>query len=458
MKKSLLKEHFNHIIREADEEQFQVKLQQIFKQNYPGFVSALGKFAADPKFRQFVQDTDAEKTKVSLAAINVTKLIPTQNEIDVDKSLAFPLTKAQAAAYALKGGTVKVASPIIVFNGKFIVDGHHRWSQLYAINKDAKIVAYNMTNPEIETPMDALKATQLAIIGAGATNIPKAEVKGKNLLRMDEDALKQYVVKEATDDVAAVFNKMKQLDSKEAIADYIWANVSEMQQTSQPVSGAPGRGIMPQADAVPGGIPKTIATLQQGIPLPVAEQLRKYIRSVVISELKKESVNKHKVREELLGELATIAKRFAKNNKLLKEVDGAILPSQNDVENIQIMAADIKKIRSILATLYKDAMDAQKENETPSMFMDAYVKILMSMLPITGALMDAQLLAGALKQGKLGLGGGSEFKLGSSVTAPKKTAPPTPPLPPKVPLPPLKKLPNQPPPLPGKKVPPIVRL
>ena len=99
MKKSLLKEHFNHIIREADEEQFQVKLQQIFKQNYPGFVSALGKFAADPKFRQFVQDTDAEKTKVSLAAINVTKLIPTQNEIDVDKSLAFPLTKAQAAAY-----------------------------------------------------------------------------------------------------------------------------------------------------------------------------------------------------------------------------------------------------------------------------------------------------------------------------------------------------------------------
>ena len=284
MKKTSLKKL---ILKEVDEQQFQSKLQKIFKQNYAGFVAALGKFAADPKFRQFVKDSDAEKTKVTLTAIDVKKLIPTQNEIDVDKSLVFPLTKAQAAAYALKGGTIKVASPIIVFNGRFIVDGHHRWSQLYAVNKEAKIVAYNMTNPEIKTPMDALKATQLAIIGAGATNIPKAEVKGKNLLRMDEATLKQYVVTKTTDDVAAVFNKMKQLDSKEAIGDYIWSNVAEMQQTSQPVSGAPGRGIMPQADAVPGGLGKTIATLQKGVPQvsAVAEQLRAMIKKVVKEEL-----------------------------------------------------------------------------------------------------------------------------------------------------------------------------
>lgn len=160
------------------------------------------------------------------------------------------------------------------------------------------------------------------------------------------------------------------------------------------------------------------------------------------------------VREELLNELTAIAKRFAKNNKLLKEENTAILPSQKDAENIQIMAGDVKKIRSILTTLYKDAIDAQKENETPSAYMDAYVKILLTMLPITGALMDAQFLAGALKLGKLPLGGGSEFKLGNSVTAPKKTPPPPPPLPPKVPLPPKQKLPPTPPPPPGKKLPP----
>ena len=275
------------IVSEADESQFQSKLQQILKQNYSGFVSALGKFATDPKFRQFIKDTDENKSEINLVSILVTKLIPTQNEIDVDKSLAFPLTKPQAAAYALKGGSVKVASPIIVFNGKYIIDGHHRWSQLYAVNKDAKIVAYNVTNPDIKNPLDALKATQIAILGAGATKIPKATVEGKNLLRMDEATLKDYVVKTVTDPaVVEVFNKMRQTDSKESIANYIWSNVESMQQTSQPVSGAPGRGIMPQADAVPGGLTKTISTLKQGIPLPMAEVLRKAIRKIIIKEVR----------------------------------------------------------------------------------------------------------------------------------------------------------------------------
>ena len=289
LRKYLAALHLNaneSIVSEADESQFQSKLQQILKQNYSGFVSALGKFAADPKFRQFIKDTDENKSEINLVSIPVTKLIPTQNEIDVDKSLAFPLTKPQAAAYALKGGSVKVASPIIVFNGKYIIDGHHRWSQLYAVNKDAKIVAYNFTNPDIKNPLDALKATQIAILGAGATKIPKATVEGKNLLRMDEATLKDYVVKTATDPVVEVFNKMRQTDSKESIANYIWSNVESMQQTSQPVSGAPGRGIMPQADAVPGGLTKTISTLKQGIPLPMAEVLRKAIRKIIIKEVR----------------------------------------------------------------------------------------------------------------------------------------------------------------------------
>ena len=176
--------------------------------------------------------------------------------------------------------------------------------------------------------------------------------------------------------------------------------------------------------------------------------MNKKLKSLVQQEIR------NAIRDQSLAELAQIAKRLAKNSKLLKEADGAILPSQKDAENIEIMAGDVKKIRGILTSLYKDAIDAQKENETPSAYMDAYVKILLTMLPITGALMDAQFLAGALKQGKLMLGPGSEFKLGNSVTAPKKTPPPPPPLPPKVPLPPKQKLPPTPPPPPKGKTPP----
>ena len=146
--------------------------------------------------------------------------------------------------------------------------------------------------------------------------------------------------------------------------------------------------------------------------------------------------------QKALKQLEEIALRLLIRKRILKEVE-EILPTQSDADNIQIMSGDIKKIRSILATLYKDAIDAQKENQSPSPYMDAYMKVILAMLPITSALGDTRILAGALKQGKLQLGNNSEFKLGSSLTAPKKTPPPPPPLPPKVNIP--KKLPPVPP-------------
>ena len=262
------------LLNEADSK-FDNKLKQIFKQNYPGFVSALGKFVGDPKFRKFIKDTDTSKSQVSLKAIPVSKLIPTQNEVDITKSLGFPLKKnPDSAKIALNGGTVKVMSPIIVFNGKYIIDGHHRWSQLYAMNKDAKIVAYDFTNPDITKPTDALKATQIAIVGAGATKIPTASAKGINLLTIGEAELKKYVQETIVDAVINLFKEIKDIDGKDAIADYIWDNVSSMKKTSQPVAGAPKRDVMPQADlGVAGdtGLKKTIDTLKQGIPLPVSE-------------------------------------------------------------------------------------------------------------------------------------------------------------------------------------------
>jgi hypothetical protein len=279
------KENTMKPIKEVDNAQFEKKLKQIFKQNYSGFVSALGKFASDPKFRQFIKDTDETKSSVQMTAIPVKNLSPTQNEIDVDGSLAFPLTKPDAAAFALKGGSVKIKAPIIAFNGKFIVDGHHRWSQLYAMNQDAKIIAYNFTNPDIKNPLDALKLTQVAIVAAGASKIPSATVKGKNLLQMGESELKEYVIGKVTDPVVDVFKKMKKLETKEAIADYIWKNASSMQKTSQPVAGAPGRGVMPQADDVPGGQKSTVAQLSQGVP-QLAE-LRRIIRKFVLQEVKR---------------------------------------------------------------------------------------------------------------------------------------------------------------------------
>jgi hypothetical protein len=83
---------------------------------------------------------------------------------------------------------------------------------------------------------------------------------------MSEADLKAYVEKTLTDDVLELFKKVKKLESKADVAGYIWTNVQSMQKTSQPVSGAPKRDIMPQAGEVPGGQNATIDTLKKGLP------------------------------------------------------------------------------------------------------------------------------------------------------------------------------------------------
>ena len=177
--------------------------------------------------------------------------------------------------------------------------------------------------------------------------------------------------------------------------------------------------------------------------------MNKKLRQVVQQEIR------NAIREQMLIELGNIAERITKKSNLLKEAD-EMLPTQKDAENIEIMAGDVKKLTGILATLYKDAMDAQKENQAPSPYMDAYIKLVLAMLPITSALKNAGVLGGALKQGKLSLGGGSQYNLGKSATAPKPTPPPVPPIPPKLSIPPVNKLPQAPkkfgpPPVPPKK-------
>lgn len=232
------------IIKE-DEEQ---DLKDLLKMDYPLFVRELGDDIKDPKFINAIKSlSDKHPLNFRTVAPKVSDLQPTQNEIDVDKSLKFPLTNADSAATCLKGGLIAVAGKRIITGGggKFIIDGHHRWSQVCALNPEAKIAAIDLS--DIKDPMKALKATQLGI-AADLGKVPVAKVEGQNLLKMSKDALISYVIKTITPEVLEVFKKAGKGDSPETVGQFIWNNVDKMQQNNQPVSGAPERGIMPQTD------------------------------------------------------------------------------------------------------------------------------------------------------------------------------------------------------------------
>lgn len=249
--------------------------------NYEAFVSALKSNASDPKVQAFIKagkldkNENDDKFTFSGTDLGVSGLIPTQNEIDVDKSLAWPLKKSATFLNYVKGAgqSFTLGSPIVTYQGKYIIDGHHRWSQLYACNKDAKIKAIDI-NVEGLSPLDVLKAVQAAIaIETG--DVPVQSVEGINLLKIDKSGLDSWldsfnaspaffadvgadaeamkimesatgtVQKEAADVSEEDFEKAKKL-----VGDFVWVNVQDMQANSQPVAGAPKRDFMPQTDNV----------------------------------------------------------------------------------------------------------------------------------------------------------------------------------------------------------------
>jgi hypothetical protein len=228
-----------------DEDQ---ELKNLLKMDYSLFVKELGDNIKDPKFKNAIKSlSDKHPINFRTVAPVVGNLKPTQNEIDVDKSLKFPLTNAQSAAICLKGGLIAVAGKRIITagDGKYIVDGHHRWSQVCALNPLAKIAAIDLS--DVKDPMKALKATQLGI-AADLGKVPTANVQGTNLLKMGKDALISYVEKTITPDVIEVFKKAGKGDNAKSIGEFIWTNVEKMQKDNQPVPGAPKRDIMPQTD------------------------------------------------------------------------------------------------------------------------------------------------------------------------------------------------------------------
>ena len=235
-------------------------------QDYVSFVKQLGSNANDPKTIAFIEaglkDGDKKDDVFSFSneSLAVKNLIPTQNEIDVDKSLAWPMKKPESfISYTAGDGPFEIGSPIITFNGKYIIDGHHRWSQLFACNAEASIKSINISLKNIE-PLDALKAVQAAI-ASQTGNVPTQSVQGTNLLKIGEGELKSWIddnVKDAF--FEAIKENKKSMDSMKAVVDgedpkeivknYIWKNVTVMQKNSQPVPGAPKRDFMPQTDDV----------------------------------------------------------------------------------------------------------------------------------------------------------------------------------------------------------------
>ena len=115
------------IVKEILSEQELSPGQEIIMQNlgkkYEAFVTTMSDDAGDEKVRAALKaglnDGDIEDDKIAIKEVSVPvkNLRPTQNEIDIDKSLNWPLVKSSALLKDyLKGQDVVIMAPIVTLN------------------------------------------------------------------------------------------------------------------------------------------------------------------------------------------------------------------------------------------------------------------------------------------------------------------------------------------------------
>ena len=239
-------------------------LQKILKnKKYSEYIDTLNKMLDDPKAKILLKDGfGGELGNMQFTFkkrnIPVRKLRPTQSEIDITKSVDFPLEHPENIDNFYKNADAcEIIMPLITFRGNYIIDGHHRWSQVFAFNPDAKMVCFDY-DADI-SPIQMLKATQGAIAAVKAENgdgkIPVNTVDGENVFdeKLDSNVIKDHIKKTAVDGVVDTFKKYKkELTDIDKVSDFVTDNLMSLKANNYPETikgeSAPNRGLMPQTD------------------------------------------------------------------------------------------------------------------------------------------------------------------------------------------------------------------
>lgn len=287
--------------REMTEKTSGAMMKEIDEMDYAKFVGYLGDNANDPKLKAAIasglEDGDKEDdvfTFSKMVGVAVRGCKPTQSEVVLSKSLSFPLpdsdkdrlTKLMSSNNSSPYTIIKDGQPIpiVIFNDgttNYVIDGHHRWSQVHAVNPDAYLTALVMTAKKAISAAsigtEILKAVQLSILkvvqdnsSEGGAKLPSARGgnnPAENLFECSEADLKKYVVDNVGPTFLEVAVETKKITeaTPEAAADYIWENVLNLRDKSQPIENATSRELMPQTDGGENGVDsKAVGALIKG--------------------------------------------------------------------------------------------------------------------------------------------------------------------------------------------------
>ena len=224
---------------------------------YDDYVDTLNKMLEDPKAKTLLEDgfggeLGDTKLTFSVKEIPVSQLMPTQSEIDLDKSLKHALTKKESLEKTFTD-PIEINKPIVTFRQNYVIDGHHTWLQAIAINPKGKILSFNYDGDI--SPIQMLKAVQgtIAAVKADDNNnngkLPSNKVDGPNFFdkSFDEKKIKKYLEETFDESLTNIYCKyLDNCKNKKDIIDYLIERLLDIKSNNYPFESAPSRENMPQ--------------------------------------------------------------------------------------------------------------------------------------------------------------------------------------------------------------------
>jgi hypothetical protein len=138
----------------------------------------------------------------------------------------------------LSGEAVQIVLPVVLYEWsgrKYILDGHHRWSRVHALNSAGKIKAIVLTSNKPMSPLRMLAVLQLAI-AAATDGVPSSSAGKKEtnlLLATSNDATAAYVQASMSDAFVELYNAtLGTNQTRETIGAHVMRSIAIMQLTS----------------------------------------------------------------------------------------------------------------------------------------------------------------------------------------------------------------------------------
>ena len=222
--------------------------------NYKNYVDTLNKMLKDPKAKTLLEDGfggELGDTQLifSIKEITPQSLVPTQKEIDMDKSIKFPLTKRVSLEESFED-PILIVKPIITFRQNYIIDGHHSWLQAAVLNPTGKLLCFDYDGDL--SPIQMLKVVQGTIAAVKASQniekLPSNKINGPNIFDKEfgKKEIKKYLKDNIVNELIPSFLKFTEQDDKEDLIDFLVDRILDIKTNNYPFEYAPKREDMPQ--------------------------------------------------------------------------------------------------------------------------------------------------------------------------------------------------------------------